>query len=55
MKIAGPPGRQFILASTVDLRAWLPIHTNILGPGGNSFTDPAAASKPRLFYRSRLR
>jgi streptogramin lyase len=52
--LTGPTGQLVLVESSTDLLAWLPIWTNVFGPGLLSFTGPQAAAPSPRFYRVHL-
>ncbi len=49
MDVAGVPGADYVIQATTDFVDWTSVQTNHGAPF--TFTDPAAATQPRRFYR----
>ncbi|HEX5218787.1 MAG TPA: ThuA domain-containing protein [Verrucomicrobiae bacterium] len=54
LALQGVPGESVVVETSTNLVHWSGIATNVLDSGGlYHFIDPAASSRPRLFYRGR--
>lgn len=49
-----PTGSNCVLLASTDLKTWTPIATNTATSGGCTFTDAAAADRPRCYYKTML-
>lgn len=51
LRIEGPPGKQYAVEASEDLRVWAQIGTILNNEGQSFFTDPNAPSYKSRFYR----
>jgi uncharacterized delta-60 repeat protein len=52
--VSGAVGQVMAVECSSNLVNWLPLQTNTLGSSPFYFSDPAARSQPRQFYRARI-
>ena len=52
--VAGPIGRQVVIAASTDFKHWIDISTNLLETGVFQFNDPTTSTDRVRYYRPRL-
>jgi hypothetical protein len=53
--LSGPPGSNYVIQASTDLKNWTPISTNAAPTGSVSYTDAAAKNLPFRYYRAMVR
>jgi hypothetical protein len=51
LQLAGPPGSNYVLETSVDLKTWTPVLTNAASTGVFTFSDESVKTNPKRFYR----
>ena len=54
LQMTGPPGSNYIVEASTDLKNWVPIATNAAPAGSASCLDPQATNFACRYYRARL-
>jgi DNA-binding beta-propeller fold protein YncE len=52
--VTGPYGSNVVIQASTDLKAWIPLQTNLLGSGPLYFFDPQSTTNVQRFYRAQL-
>ncbi|HTQ41098.1 MAG TPA: immunoglobulin domain-containing protein [Pirellulales bacterium] len=52
--LSGPPGSNYIIQASTDLKNWTSISTNAAPTGSVSYTDTAAINLPFRYYRAKM-
>jgi len=51
--ITGTNGAVVVIEGSTNLVSWIPLRTNIIGSGPNSFSDPQSTTNVTRYYRLR--
>ena len=54
IQLSGPPGSNYVIQASTDLKNWTPIATNAAPTGSISYTDAAAKSLSSRYYRAKI-
>jgi hypothetical protein len=54
VQLSGPPGSNYVIEASTDLKNWAPISTNTSPSGSVSYVDTAVTNFPSRYYRARL-
>jgi hypothetical protein len=52
--LSGPSGSNVVIEASTNLRAWIPLQTNLLGSGLLHFSDSQSSTNRQRFYRAHL-
>jgi hypothetical protein len=52
--VTGPSGSNVVIQTSIDLKTWIPLQTNLLGSGPLYFSDPQSTTNVQRFYRAKL-
>jgi len=55
VQFSGPTGSNLVIEASSDMINWSPVYTNVLTGGSISYTDAAAKSVSRRYYRAKLK
>ena len=54
LQLSGPPGSNYVIQASTDLKNWTPISTNATPTGSVTYTDTAATNFSFRYYRAKL-